>query len=45
MDVTHPHHNKIADYGWVKTSQAPTKFAATPDRQQLNINGALVAVT
>jgi transposase len=29
MDATHPHHNPIAGYGWIKRGK-PMKFAATP---------------
>jgi transposase len=39
-DATHPHHNSIPSYGWIKTGQEKA-LKANCGRQRLNINGAI----
>lgn len=40
MDATHPHHNPIAGYGWIKRGKAH-EIRSNTGRQRLNINGAI----
>jgi transposase len=40
MDGTHPQHNAIAAYGWIKCGQNK-EIGANTGRQRVNINGAL----
>jgi transposase len=40
MDATHPHHNAIAGYGWIKRGQNH-EIRSNTGRQRLNINGAI----
>lgn len=40
MDATHPHHNPIAGYGWIKRGQNH-EIRSNTGRQRLNINGAI----
>jgi transposase len=40
MDATHPHHNPIAGYGWIKRGQAHG-IRSNTGRQRLNINGVI----
>lgn len=40
MDATHPHHNPIASYGWIKRGQAH-EIRSNTGRQRLNINGVI----
>lgn len=40
MDATHPHHNPIAGYGWIKRGQAH-EIRSNTGRQRLNINGVI----
>ncbi len=40
MDATHPLHNPIANYGWIKRGQDYTVKTNT-GRRRLNINGAM----
>lgn len=40
MDATHPHHNPIAAYGWIKRGQAH-EIRSNTGRQRLNINGVI----
>lgn len=44
MDTTHPHHNPIAGYGWIKRGQAH-EIRSNTGRQRLNINGAIDCVS
>lgn len=44
MDATHPHHNPIAGYGWIKRGQAH-EIRSNTGRQRLNINGAIDCVS
>jgi transposase len=39
-DATHPHHNSIPTYGWIKKGQEK-ELKANCGRQRLNINGAM----
>jgi len=39
-DATHPHHNSIPSYGWIKTGHEKA-LKANCGRQRLNINGAI----
>ena len=39
-DATHPQHNSVPSYGWIKTGQEKA-LKANCGRQRLNINGAL----
>ena len=39
-DATHPHHNSIPSYGWIKKGKEK-ELKANCDRQRLNINGVL----
>jgi transposase len=39
-DATHPQHNSIPSYGWIKTGQEK-ELKANCGRQRLNINGAI----
>jgi transposase len=40
MDGTHPQHNAIAAYGWIKCGQNK-EISSNTGRQRVNINGAL----
>lgn len=40
MDATHPHHNPIAGYGWIKRGQTH-EIRNNTGRQRLNINGVI----
>jgi len=40
MDGTHPQHNSIAAYGWIKSGQNK-EISSNTGRQRVNINGAL----
>ena len=40
MDATHPHHNPVAGYGWIKRGQDREIWSNT-GRQRLNINSAI----
>src|SRR5690606_34420226 len=40
MDATHPHHNSMAGYGWIKRGQA-CEIRSNTGRQRLNINGVI----
>lgn len=44
MDATHPHHNPIAGYGWIKRGQ-DRDIRSHTGRQRLNINGAINTVS
>jgi len=39
-DATHPQHNSVPSYGWIKKGQGK-KLKANCGRQRLNINGAI----
>ncbi len=39
-DATHPHHNSVPSYGWIKKGQEK-ELKANCGRQRLNINGTL----
>lgn len=39
-DATHPHHNSIPSYGWIKKGKEK-ELKANCGRQRLNINGAI----
>jgi transposase len=39
-DATHPQHNSVPSYGWIKTGQEK-ELKANCGRQRLNINGAI----
>ncbi len=39
-DATHPHHNSIPSYGWIKKG-SEKELKANCGRQRLNINGAI----
>jgi transposase len=43
-DATHPQHNSIPSYGWIKTGQ-DKELKANCGRQRLNINGAINIAT
>lgn len=40
MDATHPQHNPIAGYGWIKRGQ-DHEIRSNTGRQRININGAI----
>ncbi|MDD2661443.1 MAG: IS630 family transposase [Methylococcales bacterium] len=40
MDATHPHHNPIAGYGWIKRGKTH-EIRSNTGRQRLNINGVI----
>jgi len=40
MDATHPHHNPIAGYGWIKRGHTH-EIRSNTGRQRLNINGVI----
>ncbi|MDR4506735.1 MAG: IS630 family transposase [Candidatus Brocadiaceae bacterium] len=40
MDGTHPHHNSVAAYGWIKKGKTK-ELKSNTGRQRLNINGAI----
>lgn len=40
MDATHPHHNPIAGYGWIKRGK-DHEIRSNTGRQRLNINGVI----
>lgn len=40
MDATHPHHNPMAGYGWIKRGQTH-EIRSNTGRQRLNINGVI----
>ena len=40
MDATHPHHNPVAGYGWIKRGQ-DHEIRSNTGRQRININGAI----
>ena len=40
MDATHPHHNPIAGYGWIKRGK-DHEIRSNTGRQRININGAI----
>ena len=40
MDATHPHHNPIASYGWIKRGQNH-EIRSNTGRQRLNINDVI----
>ena len=40
MDATHPHHNPVAGYGWIKRGR-DREIRSHTGRQRLNINGAI----
>ena len=40
MDATHPHHNPVAGYGWIKRGQEHG-IRSNTGRQRININGAI----
>jgi transposase len=44
MDATHPHHNPVAGYGWIKRGQ-DCEIRTHTGRQRLNINGAINTVS
>ncbi|SFJ17430.1 IS630 family transposase, partial [Nitrosomonas sp. Nm34] len=44
MDATHPHHNPVAGYGWIKRGQ-DREIRTHTGRQRLNINGAINTVS
>jgi transposase len=44
MDATHPQHNPIAGYGWIRRGQAH-EIRSNTGRQRLNINGAIDCAT
>jgi transposase len=44
MDATHPHHNPIAGYGWIKRGKAH-EIRSNTGRQRLNINGAIDCIS
>ncbi len=44
MDATHPHHNPVAGYGWIKRGQERGIRSHTA-RQRLHINGAMNTVS
>ncbi|MGZ8172277.1 MULTISPECIES: IS630 family transposase [Methylobacter] len=43
MDATHPHHNPIAGYGWIKRGQ-DHEIRSNTGRQRININGVIDTV-
>lgn len=40
MDATHPQHNPVAGYGWIKRGQ-DHEIPSNTGRQRININGAI----
>jgi len=44
MDATHPHHNPIAGYGWIKRGR-DHEIRSNTGRQRLNINGVINQAT
>lgn len=40
LDGTHPHHNSIASYGWIKKGET-VETKSNTGREKLNLNGAL----
>ncbi len=44
MDATHPHHNPVAGYGWIKRGR-DHEIKSNTGRQRLNINGAINPAT
>lgn len=44
MDATHPHHNPIAGYGWIKRG-LDCEIRSNTGRQRLNINGVINPTT
>lgn len=44
MGATHPHHNPIAGYGWIKRGQ-DHEIRSNTGRQRININGAIDCVS
>ena len=40
MDGTHPQHNSVAAYGWIKKG-ATKELKSNTGRRRLNINGAI----
>ena len=40
MDGTHPQHNSVAAYGWIKKGKAK-ELKSNTGRQRLNINAAI----
>jgi len=40
LDATHPHHNPVVGYGWIKRGMEHT-IPSNTGRQRLNINGAI----
>ncbi|SDZ12306.1 transposase [Nitrosomonas sp. Nm58] len=44
MDATHPHHNPVTSYGWIKRGQ-DREIRSNIGRQRLNINGAINTVS
>ena len=44
MDGTHPHHNPIAGYGWIKRDREHG-IRSNTGRQRININGAIDCAT
>ncbi|CAE6518963.1 transposase (fragment) [Nitrosomonas nitrosa] len=40
MDATHPQHNPVAGYGWIKRGQ-DHEIPSNTGRQCININGAI----
>ena len=40
IDATHPHHNPVVGYGWIKCGQEHS-FRSNTGRRRLNINGAI----
>jgi transposase len=44
MDATHPQHNPIAAYGWIKRGK-DHEIRSNTGRQRLNINGAIDCAT
>ena len=44
MDATHPCHNPVASYGWIKRGQ-DREIRSNTGRQRLNINGVIDTVS
>jgi len=40
MDATHPHHNPVLGYGWIKRGEE-REIPSNTGRERLNINGAI----
>jgi len=40
MDGTHPQHNTVSSYGWIKRGEEK-ETKSNSGRQRLNINGAI----